>query len=310
MQTLRTILLFVIIVNHQSPIIAQVTPEDSLALIDFYNAADGPNWGTVNWLNPLVPVGEWEGVDLTVQLTNRRVSRIDLFEYEISGTLSPSLANLDSLKIIRFSNSSISGNLDLSQHTAMESLSLLSCPNLSLENLNAATGLFYIFIHDLSLENSMIRLDGLSDLFYLQLSKAGLDSIPDLSEFNLLSSLILYDNSITDLQGLENLTDLRTLNLSNNAFAALETLADALVNVDVFEYGIQDISSELVSDSLSIVGKSYEFSVEEDGLNTQYIWYQNDMIYSHSDDGDMEDETLTIDSLSRHLVRLRVLEIV
>ena len=54
---------------------AQVTEQDSLALVALYNATDGPNWvNNTNWLT--TPVSQWNGVTVAGdRVTDLRLRR-------------------------------------------------------------------------------------------------------------------------------------------------------------------------------------------------------------------------------------------
>ena len=76
---------------------AQVLPADSLALVDIYNAAGGPNWTSQsNWLTG--PVSTWGGVTVT----NNRVTALTLQGNNMVGTMSPSIGNLTELTQLMF----------------------------------------------------------------------------------------------------------------------------------------------------------------------------------------------------------------
>jgi hypothetical protein len=73
---------------------AQVLAADSLALVDIYNAGDGPNWTDDTWLNG--PVSTWTGVTIT----GDRVTQLLLIYFNFGGnggTLSPSIGDLTEL---------------------------------------------------------------------------------------------------------------------------------------------------------------------------------------------------------------------
>jgi hypothetical protein len=68
---------------------------DSLALVALYNATGGPNWtNNTNWLS--ASIGTWWGVTLQ----NNRVTRIDLKENNLIGTIGNYIGNLNKLKYL------------------------------------------------------------------------------------------------------------------------------------------------------------------------------------------------------------------
>ena len=75
---------------------AQVNVQDSLALVDFYNSTNGPNWLThTNWLTSS-PVSTWYGITVT----NTRVTGIRLDTIDLRGSLPSSIGNLSNLSIL------------------------------------------------------------------------------------------------------------------------------------------------------------------------------------------------------------------
>jgi len=247
--TLSNLLVPLIIIFFSINSIAQVTLNDSTALIAFYEAAEGENWGTENWLEPGVPVGEWEGISLSVDANPlKRVREIDVISFEIGGTLSPEIARLDSLKFMRITNSPIEGNLDLTHYSALEKLDILSCPNLRLSNLNTSNKLHTIFVHNTPISQEEISFENLENLFYLRLSRTGIDSIADLSPLTNLVTLFLAENKLSSLSGLENLTKLRNINLAYNTFASQLDLSNSnqlqTINLEVNEFTTLPILAE------------------------------------------------------------------
>ncbi|MFB3134079.1 MAG: hypothetical protein ACE10K_16295, partial [Rhodothermales bacterium] len=66
---------------------------DSLALVAFYHATDGPNWGTnTNWLTG--PVSTWFGVEVN----GDRVTALVLAHDGFSGEIPAALGNLTRLE--------------------------------------------------------------------------------------------------------------------------------------------------------------------------------------------------------------------
>ena len=85
---------------------AQVTEQDSLALVALYDATDGPNWNTnTNWLTG--PVETWHGVSVS----GDRVTEVTLLENQLSGAIPPELGHLDKLQTLNLSNQQLSGTI-------------------------------------------------------------------------------------------------------------------------------------------------------------------------------------------------------
>jgi Leucine-rich repeat (LRR) protein len=86
---------------------SQVIESDSIALVAFYNATGGPDWtDNSNWLSNS-PVGEWHGITLSDQ----RVTRITLYNNNLSGALPAEIGNLTGLERIAISSSFLSGEI-------------------------------------------------------------------------------------------------------------------------------------------------------------------------------------------------------
>lgn len=97
MKTVTALLLFLSILHFTGT--AQVTEQDSLALVAFYNSTGGPGWtNDSNWLTG--PVSSWYGV--TVE--GGRVKKIILNSNNLSGTLPTDLGQLSALTTIACSN--------------------------------------------------------------------------------------------------------------------------------------------------------------------------------------------------------------
>ena len=87
---------------------AQVNTQDSLALVDFYNSTNGANWkDNTNWLTAK-PLNTWKGVVLD---SAGRVSEINLYINNLTGTLPESIGNLTHLTTISLHINGIGGNI-------------------------------------------------------------------------------------------------------------------------------------------------------------------------------------------------------
>ncbi len=84
---------------------AEVSPKEKQALLDFYNATNGPLWNT-SW-NVNTPVAEWQGV--TVE--NNTVTGISLLFNNIDGELPSTFGNLENLSVLELSFNKLSGKL-------------------------------------------------------------------------------------------------------------------------------------------------------------------------------------------------------
>ena len=171
---------------------------DSLALVDFYNSTNGANWkNNTNWLTT-APLSTWNGITLD---TGGRVSQINLYVNNLTGTLPNSIGNLTHLTSISLHINAIGGNI----------------PG-SIGNL---TNLIYL---DLG-ENKFVgtipdSLASLTNLTQLDLDGNQLiGSIPSwIGNFTSLQDLWLQYNSFSDSipSSIGNLTGLQYLVLQNN----------------------------------------------------------------------------------------------
>ena len=108
------------ILVYSSQAIAQVTPGDSIALVNLYNGTGGSNWIRHNgWLTG--SVSTWYGV----QVSGGRVAQLRLSGNNLAGAATDSLRNLSALRIIDFSNNAL---------TSFPALTGLHLDTLSLQN--------------------------------------------------------------------------------------------------------------------------------------------------------------------------------
>jgi hypothetical protein len=83
---------------------------DSLALVDLYNSANGPQWlRKTNWL--IGRVSTWQGV----LVSNNRVVRVQLQSNNLSGTIPESIGNLTALNWLHLYLNNLSGSIHFLQ---------------------------------------------------------------------------------------------------------------------------------------------------------------------------------------------------
>jgi hypothetical protein len=97
-------------------------PSERQALIDFYTATDGPNWGlNANW-NTSAPLSEWVGI----ALEGGHVISMGLGNVGVKGNLPSSILNLPFLEIFNFSNNELTGEIpDMTVLTSLETFNVL-----------------------------------------------------------------------------------------------------------------------------------------------------------------------------------------
>ena len=100
---------------------AQVSEQDSLALVALYTATDGQNWANdTNWLT--MPVSQWNGVTVT----NNRVTKLNLFANQLTGPVPAELGDLTALTDLSLAFNQLTGTIpdDLGQLTSLTYLDL------------------------------------------------------------------------------------------------------------------------------------------------------------------------------------------
>ena len=99
---------------------------DRDALVALYNATDGPNWReNQNWLSDR-PISEWLGVHTVGAPGERRVVRLDLHGYSLTGQIPHEIGDLDKLESLDLSYNQLSGEVPqpLGNLTALTRLGL------------------------------------------------------------------------------------------------------------------------------------------------------------------------------------------
>ena len=177
---------------------APVHAGDKAALVALYNATDGDNWvDKHNWLSD-EPLGEWQGVTTDDE---GRVTELQLWENNLSGTVPSDLGNLSHLNLLALQDNQITGTIPL----GLGSLSNLRELVISSNQLTGAIP---------------SEFGNLSNLTILDLDSNQLSGeIP--SVLGNLSSLQKLDLSANDLSGaipakLGNLFNLTILNVHTN----------------------------------------------------------------------------------------------
>jgi Leucine-rich repeat (LRR) protein len=212
--------LFVMFFLFVGDIFAQSREEDSLALVDLYNSTNGDSWtNNTNWLSG--PINIWYGVTVS----GGRVTRLNLYSNNLSGTIPSSIGNLTSLTLLFLRSNNLTGSIpsSIGNLTNLTGLDLAdnqltgSIPS-SIGNLTNLTGLD---LADNQLTGSIpSSIGNLTYLDYLYLYNNQLTgSIP--SEIGNLTGLDYLYLAVNQLTGsipssIGNLTNLKELCLYNN----------------------------------------------------------------------------------------------
>ena len=99
------------------------TRVDYYALVELYNATDGPNWtNATNWASA-APLNEWHGVDTD---PGGRVTWLNLWENNLRGPLPTVLGRLTNLSYLNLDRNQLTGEIpsELGQLTNLQELAL------------------------------------------------------------------------------------------------------------------------------------------------------------------------------------------
>ena len=106
---LSTAFLFICLI-FSTLAIAQVNTSDSLALVSFFRSTNGTSWkSSNNWLTQK-PVAKWRGVEVT----NNRVTKLQLHFNGVGGVLPDSIGYLTALNTLDLSTNRIKGSIPAS----------------------------------------------------------------------------------------------------------------------------------------------------------------------------------------------------
>jgi len=272
------------------PIIAcEVSQNDSLALVNFYNETNGENWQVNSgWLTENLT--SWWGVELIDTLGKCRVKKILLrginepvelpalnlpFLEELildfnnfTGNI-PSLNNLPNLKILNLGVNKFEGNLpDFNNLTKLEEINLSQ--NLLTDELPVFQNQAYLNKLDLSsnqLRGTLPNFDNNANLQYLNLSGNLLTgSIPNFQNIPDLNYLNLAINQLTgQIPNFSNLLNLYVLDVGTNQltgglpnFSQLPVLQSLFVNGNQLSGRIPSFSNLILLEELVVCDNNFE----------------------------------------------------
>jgi Leucine-rich repeat (LRR) protein len=231
--------------NYDCSMAIGITVGDCIALVSLYNTANGSTWDNkTGWLQTNTPC-TWFGITCE----GNRVSRIDLFENDVSGSLPAELGDLKGLKVLRMRNNNLTGGIPsqiLQNMPVLEEINLFDNELSSqVPNPSNLPKLKRLYLDNNKLEG--VIPPGIATVTTLEVLDFGGNkiqgTIPDLSALVNLTELKLHDNLLTgpfpDVSGatslvqiylqnnelsgalptwLGNLTKLKNLGLTNNNF--------------------------------------------------------------------------------------------
>jgi Leucine-rich repeat (LRR) protein len=254
----------------------QVTVQDSLELVAFYNATGGNNWSNNQfWLSSL-PVSNWHGVTVA----NGRVSFLLLAQNNLTGQIPASISNLSAMVFLALDFNQLSGSIppefgslsnlgtcylnnnQLSGNIPSTFGNLTSLGYLHMEN-NLLTGSIPSNFSNFSkLINAVFDNNQFTGSFpsppgsfpaltLLSITHNLLDSIPHtIGNMTALNSLDMSYNHLKDSipYSIGNLTALNTLNLDNNQLSgAIPSSLGNFPNLNTLDVSYNQLTGSIPS---------------------------------------------------------------
>ena len=204
------------------------TRVDYYALVELYNATDGPNWtNATNWASA-APLNEWHGVNTD---SGGRVTRLTLQDNNLQGPLPTILGRLTNLSSLNLDRNQLTGEIpsELGQLTKLQELAFA---------VNQMTG---------EIPSDLGQLAKLSTLNFLQNQLTG--EIPlELGQLTNLESLHLSINQLTGEipSELGQLTSLKELFLDSNQLTGeIPSELGQLTNLESLHLGPNLLTGEI-----------------------------------------------------------------
>lgn len=189
-------------------LIAQISPKEKQALVDFYLATNGENW--VNTWDINEPVSNWYGVTIE----NNQVTGISLLFNNMDGTIPSSIGDLEYLKSLELSFNKLAGTIP----SSIGKLSKLELLALNGNNING------------SIPSSIGDLSTLKELHLSSNELSGVIPTPIGSLAN-LEVLNVFDNDLSGTLpiGLSYSENLKKLVVAENELIETEAYSTVLL---------------------------------------------------------------------------------
>ena len=189
--------------DEQGPV-ASPALSDSTVLVAFYDATGGQSWkDNTNWLSE-VPISEWYGV--TTNPGGRYVTRLDLAENGLWGTIPPELGNLAYLEFLNLHSNELRGEVP-AELANLGSLEILGLENNKLQGevpsgLGELANLLALALGNNKLQGEIPAVLGnLENLEYLSLKDNRLEGVVPSELGNLENLQFLFLDGNNQLNG-------------------------------------------------------------------------------------------------------------
>ncbi len=206
-----------------SPLVlpAQVSVNDSLALVAFYDSLGGPQWiNNTNWLCPTEPVSNWYGVTVD----NGNVTQIVLKDNGLDGRLPAAITALQHLEKLEIRRNNVTGIESLLGMFALRTLIISENPISHLPLMGDLISLDTLWLYNCQ----VVTFPDLSNclaLKYLLIMNNGLKHIPSLANNTALTKVIITgNNELTNIPGIEDLVNLEQLTIYGNGLTTLPNI--------------------------------------------------------------------------------------
>ncbi len=263
---------------------ASCRTQDSLGLVELYEATNGPNWN-ISWdLN--APVDSWDGITFN---DNGCVEQLDLTGNNLNGTL-PDL-NLSNLEELDLDRNQLNGPLpDFSNMPELELLTLSGNPlSGPLPDFSTLPNLEVLRCNGTQLSGAIPDFSNLPRLKELSVVENQLiGAIPDFSNLADLERLNCSNNQLSGtIPEFSNLPNLELFNFDNNQFTFQNVIpnlaavaATVASNFGSFSYAPQD---SIYADTIFIASTGDPFTIDlgiDEGMSSNvYNWYKDGAEY-------------------------------